>query len=501
MPSQVSPAVDRVGRAAIPRPPATRRAGLAAALLAALLLASCAMTSPPAAPSRSAAVLPRPLQLWRGAGMALAWEANLVYGSPRVTPVLPHPVARAEFMDLLYGDPARGPGLGLNVVRYNIGGGGDPDTRACDRPPDHGLQPTAAMQGFRVGPGRPYDWSRDASQRRMLRDAIARGADILEAFSNSAPWWMTVSGCVGGADHPRENNLRADAVPAFAVYLATVTRHFARRGIRFESVSPVNEPDGAWWVAGNHQEGSFATPAMQSAIIAAVAADLRGTGTIVSGTEPNDFDAMTSWLARMDGPTLAALGRVNVHQYAGRHPAALRLAVRRLGKPLWASEVGCCLVPESASDGALDMADAIREAMVDLGAEVWCFWQPDWGVIGFDRGRPRPERQFYAIAQYTRFIRPGDRILAVRGEGIAAAATPDGRRVVVVVINRSRSAVEEDIDLSALGLAGRPVRVFRTVVTGMTGLVPSAARIDATGRLLDREPGSSVTTYVVGGDA
>ena len=45
----------------------------------------------------------------------------------------------------------------------------------------------------------------------------------------------------------------------------------------------------------------------------------------------------------------------------------------------------------------------------DLGAEAWVLWQPDWNVIAFDPkgGAPHLKKQFYVLAQYTRFIRPG----------------------------------------------------------------------------------------------
>ncbi len=442
-------------------------------------------------------VTPERQQAVRGWGMALAWEANRVYGSARVKPDIPDPAEQGRFMDLLFGDPARGPGLGLNAVRYNIGGGSRPDTTGCDGPPRHGLRPSADMEGFLAGPGEPYDWSRDASQRRMLGEAQRRGVTIFEAFSNSAPWWMTVSGCVAGTAHAKENNLRADAVPAFAAYLATVARHFRAQGIAFESVSPVNEPDGDWWVAGNDQEGSFATLPMQEAIVAALAKDLAGTGTLVSGTEANSLDKMTAWLGQMDAASLAALGRINVHQYQPSDPAALRRRAAALRKPVWASEVGCCFDFDhrSETDGFLFMASSIELAINELGAEVWCFWQPDWGVVDFGTGRPRPLKQFYAIAQYTRFIRPGFSVLRSQGGGLTAALSPDGRRLVLVAINHGAGDAAEDIDLSSLDRPGQPVAVYRTTETG--DLVQSQSRVGAGGHLLDREPPASVTTYVI----
>lgn len=438
-------------------------------------------------------------QTLRGWGMSLAWEANDVYGSALMPAGLPTVAARRQYMDLLYGNPASGAGLGLNVARYNIGGGGDPDRGHCSNP-GHGLRPDAEMEGF-LRPDGSYDWSRDASQRRMLHEALARGADIVEAFSNSAPWWMTVSGCVSGAARGGENNLRADAVPAFARYLATVAAHFARdEKVSFASISPVNEPDGDWWKLGNNQEGSFADLPMQQAIITALARDLAGTGIVVSGTEPNNLDVMTRYLAAMDAPTLAALGRINVHQYDGHDPAALHRAATRLGKPLWASEVGCCFDrTHSEMAGALVIASSIQSAMRELQASVWCFWQPDWGVIAFRSGHPQPLKQFYAIAQYTRFIRPGFSILASGGDNLLAALSPDGRRLVLVAINSGGSETNEDVDLTAFHRPGATIAVYRTTADPLVDLASATERVDTAGHLSDRLPAGSVTTYVIDG--
>ncbi len=440
-------------------------------------------------------------QTLRGWGMSLAWEANVIYGGPFDAAQIPDPVEQGRTMDLLFGDPARGPGLGLNVARYNIGGGDNPDPGRCPRPAPSAAQPGARMEGFLAGPGAEYDWSRDAGQRRMLHEAQVRGATVFEAFSNSAPWWMTVSGCASGAERGGEDNLRADAVPAFAAYLATVVEHFRREeGVAFGSVSPLNEPDGAWWVSGGRQEGSFASLPKQEAVVAALARALAGTGAVVSGTEANSLDAMTGYLAQMGAASLDALGQVNVHQYNGTDPGALRRRVAALGKPLWASEVGCCFsAGQSEMWGALYMASAIRTALRVLGAEVWCFWQPDWGVIDARGGHPRPLRQFYAIAQYTRFIRPGFKVLSSQGDNVLAALSPDGRRLVLVATNWGGEGAVEDIDLAEFHRPGAAVAVYRTTEDPAVSLAYEAGRVDDAGHLTDRQPPASVSTYVIEG--
>lgn len=489
------------GRLVEARRPDGRRAGWSRLLrlpVAAGLLLTLAGAGDPA---RTTAMVGTDTgQTLRGWGMSLAWEANVIYGGPFDAAQVPDPAEQGRYMDLLFGDPARGPGLGLNVARYNIGGGEDPEPGRCARPAPPAAQPGARMEGFLTGPGAAYDWSRDASQRRMLREAQARGATVFEAFSNSAPWWMTVSGCVSGAERPGEDNLRADAVPAFAAYLAAVVEHFRREeGIAFGSLSPLNEPDGTWWVSGGRQEGSFASLPMQEAVIAATARSLAGTGVVVSGTDANSMDAMTGYLAGMGAASLDALGQVNAHQYNGSDPGALRRRVAALGKPLWASEVGCCFsAGQSEMSGALYMADAIRTALRDLRAEVWCLWQPDWGVIDARDGHPRPMRQFYAIAQYTRFIRPGYTVLSSQGDTLAALS-PDRRRLVLVAVNRGGEDATADIDLTRLRRPGAAVAIYRTTQDPAISLARGVGQVNRSGHLIDRQPAASVTTYVIDG--
>ena len=134
--------------------------------------------------------------------MSLAWEANDLYGGGRQPALIKDPQLQSQYMDLLYGEPTARLTLGLNIARYNIGGGDDP-TRAS-------MRADAQMDGFQAGPTATFDWSRDAAQRRMLQEAKNRGANIFEAFSNSPPYWMTKTGSSSGGTSPHQDNLRPD---------------------------------------------------------------------------------------------------------------------------------------------------------------------------------------------------------------------------------------------------------------------------------------------------
>lgn len=104
-----------------------------------------------------------------------------------------------------------------------------------------------------------YDWDADKNQMNVLKAAAkASGQDfIAEAFSNSPPYFMTVSGCSSGNTDSSKDNLRADSVNAFAAYMADVIEHWDNEGvINFQSVDPMNEPYTNYWGANsNKQEG------------------------------------------------------------------------------------------------------------------------------------------------------------------------------------------------------------------------------------------------------
>ena len=130
-------------------------------------------------------------------------------------------------------------GLNYSVFRYNIPGGDDPENRHCD--PHHmakGKGLRAEMEGFLTQQGRNYDWQADAAQRRvMLKLRQTRPDAIFEAFSNTPPYFMTVSGCAAGHDNPARDNLKRECYHAFADYLIDVCLHYKKQyGLTFYSL-------------------------------------------------------------------------------------------------------------------------------------------------------------------------------------------------------------------------------------------------------------------------
>lgn len=408
-------------------------------------------------------------------------------------------------MDLLFGDPATRLTLGLTIARYNIGGG--------DFPGHSHMRPDAQMEGYKPGRDAPFDWTRDEPQRRMLHEAQKRGASIFEAFANSPPYWMTVSRCSSGAITARQDNLRPDMYGAFVNYLETVVRHFRDvEKISFESIEPFNEPDGDWWKAGGRQEGYAASHASQNTVIRMLAQRLKrdGLSTFVAGVDTNAIESGLVAVSKLDAETLSDLGRLNVHDYhrdttTDREKLKqFRGLARELRKPVWISEIGCCLDEQGDGTemwGALFMADSVRTDLRDLGAEAWLFWQPDWNIIDFalDGGAPQPKKQFYALAQYTQFIRPGFQIIRIEGaNNTLAAYSPASKRLVLVSTNWGTSTTN-DFDLGAFKRLPLSLVVYRTTANEAGNLQKGTIALSPKSHLIDQLPARSVTTYVIDG--
>jgi hypothetical protein len=431
---------------------------------------------------------------FRGWGTSLAWWANGVGDWPDES---------LDRVVKLVTDPHDG--LGLSVFRYNIGGGDDPT--------HHHMRRWGDVPGFKPTADAPYDWNTNARQRRVLLKLIKASATrpTLEAFSNSAPWWMTISGCASGAADGGAN-LAQKNEPAFAAYLADVVRQYRDRySVTFDSLAPMNEPDVNWWRAGHNQEGMHVGREQQARLIQLMrrALDERGMrDTIVSATDANSVDDCLASVLSFDADMLAALGRINTHSYSGNRHAELRAAAAERGKPLWQSESGPLNVRGSTFEKEMLMAQRIVRDINSLRPETWCTWQiidvPGWGVLNPIRGVERDFRigkKFYVLAPFTRYIRPGDRLVNLDREDVLVGVSEPRGEVAVVFVNTQRNDRSFRVsfkDAKPVGdviaavcttettdLAGTPAECHSGVLTVTT---PAASVTAIRLRYGDREP-------------
>lgn len=421
---------------------------------------------------------------FEGWGTSLCWWANRIGYSD---------VLSQKAADILFNAET---GLGMNIARYNIGGGDDPTHR-------HITRTDSMMPGFwaldEATGEHIFDGTKDENQRNVLLRAMAScGSEfIVEAFSNSPPYYMTESGCSSGAVSPGQNNLRADQVDAFAQYLAQVALYYKEHyGITFQSISPMNEPNTAYWGAFSpKQEGCHVSPGeSQSAILLATkkALEANGLGDILLvGTDETSTSLAANSFKKLSDEAKAILSRIDTHSYKVGKITELQVLAAESGKNLWMSEVDgdATLGKNSGEMGAgLWLANKMISDIQGLMPSAWILWQgidnhissegymgnqdsgmPDlsrgyWGltVVDHDNQEIHLTKKYYAFGQLSRYIRPGYRILTTTQTGILAAYSEEEKKLVIVAVNADEAALDAGFPLQGFCYSGGTAQVIRT---------------------------------------
>ena len=252
---------------------------------------------------------------FQGWGTSLCWWANRLGYNEKLT----EQAAKAFFSE---------EGLGLDIARYNLGGGDNPEhnhiTRSDSKVPSYAV-------GFDENENIIYDWTADENQRNIALAALKANPDInFEGFSNSPPYFMTNSGCSSGAENAGDDNLNPQYYDKFGEFIAEVTKHLGEEyGIKFQSYSPMNEPDTTYWGAYSpKQEGAHYTPGeTQSNTIIATRKALDNAGltdVLVAGMDETDIDKSVKNYELLTGEAKNALGRIDTHTYGGAQRRQLK---------------------------------------------------------------------------------------------------------------------------------------------------------------------------------
>ncbi len=428
----------------------------------------------------------QPWQRFDGWGTSLAWWAHVVGGYPANV--------RQKLVDMFFNQKT---GLGLTVLRYNIGGGENPKYM----PPNHEfLTFRTAVPGYEPSPG-VWNWHADKAQRTILAMAMKEGANRLQAFSNSPPWWMTVSGSVtggkGGVD-----NLPPDKIDTFTTYLATVLKHFQDTWhITFPTVEPLNEPL-LGWSFGNGQEGCHVDSAEQNLVITSMGKALQAagvTGTRIAASDETSITFALKTFPYYDATSLGYMSQVDTHSYWGTGRAKLRTLTAQAGKALWLSEYG------DGDASGIPMSMRILQDMRNLRPSAWVYWQTmdsagGWGFVwsALDSRSDttyRVNQKYYVMANYSRFIRPGSQIIADDDTQSLAAIGPHRRHIVVVATNPSTVAQPVSYLLTGISSVGRSARLWQTCAGEQLKSLSGIPVIN--GKFSTTLPPKSVTTFVV----
>ncbi|MBR3816224.1 MAG: hypothetical protein IKJ27_05835 [Clostridia bacterium] len=420
-----------------------------------------------------------------GWGTSLCWWAN-----------------RIGYSEKLVSDSARlffsSEGLGLNVMRYNIGGGDDPAH-------NHITRTDSDMPGWLKKDEKGelyYDHNADEYQLNVLKAAYeAAGKDAyVEAFSNSPPYFMTVSGCSSGGKSAIANNLKKSCVTDFAEYLAYVCKFINNElGIKISSLAAMNEPYTNYWRAYSpKQEGCHVSPGkMQSTLLCETARAMKNAGLVntdITASDETNTRLQLTACKKLSAEALCAVDRISTHTYSKATPKISEFAAKN-GKPLWMTETDwSSAAGENAGEmgPALWLGSKIIEDLSTLKADAWVIWQivaayisqkeykgrrdmaslPDlskgyWGTAFADTDREEIylTQKYYAFGQFSRYIRPGSRLIQV-DRNTLACYDKEKEQLSVVCLNMKAVDLPVTVFLKGFSCKSGKAAAVRTSGSG-----------------------------------
>lgn len=386
-------------------------------------------------------------------------------------------------------------GLNLNIMRYNIGGGDDPTH-------NHIKRSDSAIPGYldfnKETGEKLWNYEADRNQLNVLERCYkAAGKDAwVEVFSNSPPYFMTVSGCSSGSHNATDNNLKAECITEFAEYLAHVSKYIeTEKGIRIKSVAPMNEPNTNYWKMNSpKQEGCHLDPGkMQSDVIVETrkAFDKEGLShIIVAASDETSTSRQVTAYKKYSDEAKKAIGRISTHTYMVHRMKTLSELRKKEGFNLWQSETDWSGVDgENAGDmaSALWFAKKIIKDINGLSPSAWIMWltidlhrskdgyggNPDWGNYDESKGfwgltccdHDKKEiiltQKYYACGQFSRYIRPGMTLVHI-DKNTLGAYDKENKKLVVVAVNTKEKSRKAELDLSDFLTVGAEAEVIVT---------------------------------------
>ena len=379
-------------------------------------------------------------QTFRNFGTSTCWWAQTIDTEEKADAI-----AKALFSDE--------EGLGLDVIRYNVGGGeaDNPESRIWDT-----ARRAESFYVFDEEKGEyVYDFTRDANARRVLDKAIEYGAKEVVLFCNSPHYSMTVSGHASGGFEKKQSNLPPENYDKFVDYLLTIADWFVAEGYPVTYISPINEPQWDWggeWVG---QEGCHYEPEEVAVLMGKFATEMqkRNTSYKLSGMETgqlswdyNDYlfkyfenEAVNAYCDTFAGHSYWLDGNKNEKTNFGntfkeKYPDKVFEMSEWCELPL--------TIDSKTIDSGLHMANVIIEDLTLLNAVSWQSWTAfnGDGVLYEEDGEIKKFNRYYAFKQFTSFIEPGMTSVEVydnigEDENLQEVAFADEEKTVLVIVN------------------------------------------------------------------
>ena len=462
---------------------------------------------------KKSSLAPRPFEGW---GTSLCWWAHRLGFDDELS---------QKAADLFYSKE----GLGLNIMRYNIGGGDDPSHK-------HIVRTDSKIPGWvRLGENgeKIFTPEADKNQLNVLKRCIAASGDeaYVEAFSNSPPYFMTVSGCSSGSRNAVSDNLKTECVTEFAEYLADVCEHLEKKtGITVNSLAAMNEPNTDYWRENSvKQEGChFDAGESQNRILIATSIAMKEKGLSHTHITASDETNCKSQLIACKGFTDEVwkhVDRISVHTYSRAWKRLGNYAIKR-NIPLWMTETDWSHSVKGCKNGmgpGLWFGRKIIQDLTLLSPQAWIMWQaigsytgsepfdgnfdgPQvdmtrgfWGVSScdFDKREILLSQKYYCFGQFTRYIRPKMTVLPIDRLTVSAY-NKDEQRLVIVAINDKAKQRCLSLDLEEFSPTGtcQVIRTSGSLEKGEQWAALPEKELDGTVLSYELLP-YSITTFVL----
>jgi len=230
----------------------------------------------------------------------------------------------------------------------------------------------------------------------------------------------------------------------YATYLNSFATAMASNGAPLAVISVQNEPD-----ATVTYESCFWTAAQFQTFFRANAGAI---GVPVMMPESESFVHSLSDLTLNDPVAAANVGFVGGHLY-GVGVTDYPLA-RSVGKRTWMTEY---LVNDQTIGTAIATAQQINDCLTVGNMSAYIWWKLIGNANGLLNAAGVPQLRAYVMAQFSRFVRPGDLRIGVTGNtsalSVSAFKDPAASRFAIVAVNNTSLPITQTFNIQGITAA------------------------------------------------
>ncbi|QKJ28829.1 beta-glycosidase [Mucilaginibacter mali] len=388
-------------------------------------------------------------------------------------------------------------GIGLSAWRFNIGAG------TFEQGDSSHIRDFRRRTECFLNRDGTYDWTKQAGYQFFLQKAHDYGVPNLIAFSNSPPVQFTKNGLGFKTEHDFKANLKDDDYDAYTKFLTDVLKHFEDKGLHFNYISPVNEPQWDWshtdkkgdqegspWQNGEiyHVARSLNSALDKARVNTKILLTEAGKLTYLYGDKGPAAHQLQYFFSGTGTYNLRKLNHVPAilggHSYFSETNdstlidtrAQLAGQFKKHKVNYWQTEYSMlgdgykdgAKGRRTAMDCALFLAKVIHTDLTVGNATAWQYWNAyEPGNADFDTryylialkaapdfkdGEFTATKNLWALGSYSRFVRPGMKrvitSLNTANDKLLISAYTDNKQLIVVSINYDTTDVALNVDVA-----------------------------------------------------